>query len=191
MFLDEAGLRKVFDLQSPHQMLEKLRWETGLIHSMLADDRKVIFAAFNAAATAWHLTEWIIEAWDDLPAQEISKGDYRGNVVQRCPDLEICRQISVGWKHRVVKQRNDPAIQASHMIFRMKDGKITDGPPARVETSPVIFFGTKHVDLDAFDRLVTFWADELGRLRIDTAFTVQGNIATTHSAIAVGGTAVD
>jgi len=56
----------------------------------------------------------------------------------------------------------------------------------------VIFFGTKHVDLDAFvDRLVTFWADELGRLRIDTAFTVQGNIATTHSAIAVGGAALD
>jgi len=133
MFLDEAGLRKVFDLQSPHQM-RKLRWETGLIHSMLADDQKVIFAAFNAAATAWHLTEWIIEAWDDLPAQEISKGDYRGNVVQRCPDLEICRQISVGCKHRVVKQRNDPAIQASHMIklyFRMKDGKITDGPTCK------------------------------------------------------------
>ncbi|AWM01281.1 hypothetical protein [Bradyrhizobium amphicarpaeae] len=96
MFKDETGRRKVFDLQSPHQMLEKLRWEAGLIHSMLADDRKVIFAAFNAVATAWHLTEWVLDAWDQLQPQPFSRVQYRADVVRRCSDLEICRQISVG-----------------------------------------------------------------------------------------------
>jgi hypothetical protein len=35
MFEDQGGLRKVFDLQSPHQMLEKLRWENDLVCTML------------------------------------------------------------------------------------------------------------------------------------------------------------
>ena len=60
MFEDQGGLRKVFDLQSPHQMLEKLRWENDLVRTMLVDDPKVIFAAFNAAATAWHIAEWVM-----------------------------------------------------------------------------------------------------------------------------------
>jgi hypothetical protein len=59
-FADDDGVRKVFDLSSPLQMLAKLRWENDQIKSMLAiDDPKVIFAAFNAAATAWHLIEWV------------------------------------------------------------------------------------------------------------------------------------
>ena len=59
-FSDDDGLRKVFDLSSPMQMLAKLQWENDQIKSMLAvEDPKVIFAAFNAAATAWHLIEWV------------------------------------------------------------------------------------------------------------------------------------
>jgi len=176
MFRDDDGLRKVFDLRSPHQILEKLRWETTLIHAMLPQEPKVIFAAFNAAATAWHLTEWVIEVWDDLPIQAVSRENYRNDVVKRCPNLEICRQISVGWKHRVVKQRNDPAVQASHLIklyVRVEDGKLIDGPPTRVERSPAIFVGTHHFELDAFfDRLVNFWTEELDRLRIDPSFAL-------------------
>jgi hypothetical protein len=41
-------------------MLAKLQWENEQINSMLAsEDPKVIFAAFNAAATAWHLIDWV------------------------------------------------------------------------------------------------------------------------------------
>jgi hypothetical protein len=177
MFEDQKGLRKVFDLQSPHQMLEKLRWENGLIHTMLAEDSKVIFAAFNAAATAWHIAEWIVEVWDELPPQNLTKDNYRDDVVLRCPELDICRQISIGWKHRVVKRRNDPSVQASHLVklyVKTKEGRIVgDGRPGWVEKSPVIFVGTKHFELDQFfDRLTAFWSDELARLRINPAFTV-------------------
>jgi hypothetical protein len=180
IFEDQTGLRKVFDLQSPHQMLEKLRWETDLIHSMLVNDSKVIFAAFNGAATAWHIAEWIIEIWNELPPQNLTKEKYRSDVVSRCPELEICRQISVGWKHRVVKVRNDPTVQASHMVklhVRREDGRIVnEGRPARVEISPVIFVGTKHFELDKFfDHLTSFWSDELARLGVNPAFTVVSN----------------
>jgi hypothetical protein len=50
-FSDKSGIRKVFDLSSPRQLLEKLRWENDQIKNMAAEeDPRVIFAAFNAAA---------------------------------------------------------------------------------------------------------------------------------------------
>lgn len=179
MFQDHDGKRKVFGLSSPTQMLAKLQWENDQIKSMLADrDPKVIFAAFNAAATAWHMIEWIIESWDNLAERQLfPKTAYRNDVLARCADLEACRQISVGWKHRIVSSRNDPAIQASHVMkffVRTIDGKIaSDGPPDRTEISPAIIVGTKQVPLDAFfDRVALFWSDELSRLKFNPAFTV-------------------
>lgn len=100
-FGDPAGLFKVFDLTSPNHMLQKLRWETDLIKLMLPTDTKVVFAAFNAAATAWHLTEWVTDSSNNY-APTMSAAAYRQDVTTRCPELETCRQISVGWKHRVL-----------------------------------------------------------------------------------------
>ncbi|AWM01280.1 hypothetical protein [Bradyrhizobium amphicarpaeae] len=76
----------------------------------------------------------------------------------------------------MVEQRNDPAIQASHVLklyFRTKDGKIADEPPTKIEQSLAIFFGTKQFALDQFfDGLVLFWTDELARLGVNPEFTV-------------------
>jgi hypothetical protein len=43
-------------------MLEKLRWETAQVKTMLAaGDPRAIYAAFNAAATAWHICDWVMK----------------------------------------------------------------------------------------------------------------------------------
>jgi hypothetical protein len=167
-FRDDDGLRKVFDLSSPVQMLTKLKWENDQIKSMLvAQDPKVIYAAFNAAATAWHLIDWVVtfsKIYTGARQPEIAIGDYRKDAISRCPELEACRQLAVGWKHRVVRDRNDPTVQALHVVDfyeRASDGKLFVSRQHR----PVIYVGTKALSLDVvFEAVTLFWFEELARL---------------------------
>jgi hypothetical protein len=176
-FADEEGIRKVFDLHSPTEMLKKLRWEQGQIEAMLAvEDPNVIFAAFNAAATAWHMIDWIktysrIHPNMGLPC--IDTKTYRDSVIARCPELSICRQISVGWKHRIVDQFNNPGVQALHVIdiyMKFENGLPVPGArPAYSQRRPAIYSGTQSIALDSFFRIVTeFWIEELERLKFPT-----------------------
>jgi hypothetical protein len=178
-FADDDGVRKVFDLSSPMQMLTKLQWENDQIKLMLAvDDPKVIFAAFNAAATAWHLIEWVTTFARVYPLEEkldIDTNTYRADAIARCPELVVCQQLSIGWKHRVV-ERNNPAVQALHVLdlyFKTEGGLPVDGAsPARWRRRPAIYNGTKSVDLDVFFEIVTrFWSAELDRLKFIRQFT--------------------
>jgi hypothetical protein len=173
-FADDNGLRKVFDLHSPTQMLKKLQWEQKQIETMLAaDDPDVIFAAFNAAATAWHLIDWIktysrIHPNMNLPA--IDTRTYRDDVIARCPDLAVCRQISVGWKHRIVDQYNDPKVQALHVIdfyVKCENGlPVSNAPPTYSRMRPAIYRGKQSITLEVFFRnIVAFWTTELDRLK--------------------------
>jgi hypothetical protein len=180
-FEDSAGVRKVFDLSSPTQMFEKLYWENGQIKTMLAiDDSKVIFAAFNAAATAWHLIEWITTFARVHPLEDkldIDVKTYREDAVARCPELAICQQLSVGWKHRITERPNNPHVQALHvldMYVKTEGGLPVDGAsPTRWRKRPAIYNGTKSIDLDVFFEIVTqFWSAELDRLKFNPQFTV-------------------
>jgi hypothetical protein len=167
-FSDDDGLRKVFDLSSPMQMLTKLQWENEQIKSMIEiNDPKVIFAAFNAAATAWHLIDWVVtfsKIYPDTRQPHIEMARYRKDAISRCPELGACRQLSVGWKHRVVSNRNDPTVQALHVVDfyeRVSDGKLFSSQQHR----PVIYVGTHPTSLDViFEAVTLFWSDELARL---------------------------
>src|ERR1700730_16005423 len=130
-FVDDLGHRKGFNLKSPINMLDKLKWEIEQVRALdAAGDRKVIFATFNAAATAWHIIDWVKTFNRIYPNERklpIEPKHYRGDVTTRCPHLRICRQISVGWKHRIVDQFNDPTIQALAVVniyVRNVDGKM-------------------------------------------------------------------
>jgi hypothetical protein len=157
-FSDDDGLRKVFDLSSPMQMLAKLQCENEQIKSMLAtDDPKVIFAAFNAAATAWHLIEWVVTFARVYPQKtklDIDAKTYREDAVSRCPELSICRQLSVGWKHRIVELKNNPDVQALYVVriyIKMKNGIPVEGArPSRWHKRPAIYHGTQFIALDVF-----------------------------------------
>ena len=51
-----TDIERFFDLSNPWQM----QWEVDLLRSLWqSKDSKVVFAAFNAATTAWHLCDWI------------------------------------------------------------------------------------------------------------------------------------
>jgi hypothetical protein len=180
MLRDDEGHRKVFDLRSPTQLLAKLEWETQLVKDMLAvEDPKTVFAAFNAAATAWHITDWIHTYSRVHPSEtlNIDHKAYRGDAISRCPNLEICRQIAVGWKHRIVEQRNDPDISATMMIqifLKTKDGKVDmNARPARTKIVPQILSGRSAINLDVlFNDVLQFWRAELDRLGFRQEFTI-------------------
>jgi hypothetical protein len=180
-FSDKLGTRKVFDLSSPRQLLEKLRWESDQIKKMsAAEDPRVIFAAFNAAATAWHMIEWIETFWT-VHANEVKPTidlkAYRKDVISRFPDLAICQQLTNGWKHRVVDRTNNPSVQALQVLdvyVKMKEGEPDlDGPLTYSKLRPRIYVGTKSIDLDIFfSKLTKFWSSELDELRFSPEFTV-------------------
>jgi hypothetical protein len=180
-FSDKSGVRKVFDLSSPRQLLEKLRWESDQINKMAAeDDPRVIFAAFNAAATAWHMIEWIETFWALHPGEvkpPIDVKAYRKDVISRFPDLVICQQLTNGWKHRVIDRTNNPSVQALQVLdvyVKMKDGRPDlDGRLTYSKLRPRIYIGTKSINLDLFFAEVTgFWSSELDRLQFNPEFTV-------------------
>jgi hypothetical protein len=112
-------------------MLDKLRWEIDQVKALVAaGDRKVIFATFNAAATAWHIIDWV-KTFNIVHPNErplpIDPTHYRTDVSARCPHLRICRQISVGWKHRIVDQYNDPtAARGSRSAIIVAPSKLCD-----------------------------------------------------------------
>jgi hypothetical protein len=168
VLVDELGHQKVFDLKSPIQMLDKLRWEIEQVKTLIeAKDRKVIFASFSAAATAWHIIDWI-KTFNKVHPNEkpllIDPAHYRSDVTARCPRLRICRQISVGWKHRVVDQFNDPHIQALAVIniyVREIDGHLYPSQQ-KYEQSIAIFDGKKHIPIvEFFNEILAFWTEEL------------------------------
>lgn len=170
---DDAGHRKVFDLISPTQLLSKLEWETQQVKDFLAaEDPKAVFAAFNAAATAWHITDWVrtfSRVHPNAGKHDIDDKTYRADAIGRCPNLELCRQISVGWKHRIIDQRNDPDLTAMMMVqifVKTKDGKIDmNDRPARTKIVPQLMRGSSLLNLDTlFEDVLGFWRSELQRL---------------------------
>jgi hypothetical protein len=175
--VDELGHRKVFDLKSPINMLDKLRWEIDQLAGLVAaSDRKMIFATFNAAATAWHIIDWVKtfhRVHPKEPPLPIDPLHYRADVTARCPRLRICRQISVGWKHRIVDDFNDPQIQALAVInifVRQIDGKSEQ----RYQQSIAIYDGKTHIPIvDFFDGILTFLTEELqDRLKFRKEFSL-------------------
>jgi hypothetical protein len=184
-FSDKLGVRKVFDLSSPRQLLEKLTWENDQIKRMAAeDDPRVIFAAFNAAASAWHMIEWIETFWTLHPTESkpsVNVETYRKDVISRFPDLAVCQQLTNGWKHRVIDRTNNPTVQALQVLdvyVKMKDGQPDlDGRLAYSKLRPRIYIGTNSINLDLFFSQITeFWSSELDRLQFDPDFTVGAGI---------------
>jgi len=115
-------------------MLSKLLWEIdGLSRSLSVWTKRTefpepLFIAWNAAVTAWHITDWL---WQSSPEirlilarryqlnfTEGSKNalrdgleDFQEAVAKDCRFLYVCREIANGSKH-MRKNKVDPDITA-------------------------------------------------------------------------------
>gem|GEM_PF-3916726 len=136
--LDIDGRGKTFGLWHPRQALLKLRWEYDMLVGFENDgDDRHVFAAFNAASTAWHLAEW---TWHTLPQLEsppknfARMKDFYADCLTGFPELDLCRQIANGGKHFRLEGRHDIGVRTSTMYMlkyrRDQNGKIEFVAPA-------------------------------------------------------------
>lgn len=103
-----------FSFETSVDIIWKLYWEIArLDHATPHDVIDMKCFAFNAAITAWQLSDWIFE---DMSAEQrrqfgISTSAALKNLAcEQCRALHLCRQIATASKHRVVKVHYDDSI---------------------------------------------------------------------------------
>ena len=94
----------------------KLDWEiAGLCLREPHDVIDMKYFAFNAAVTAWTLTDWVFE--DMTLAQRShhrvrSQSEFQKLARDQCRALHLCRQVATASKHRTVDKYPDPSVSA-------------------------------------------------------------------------------
>jgi hypothetical protein len=120
-------------MHEPQHMLSKLLWEIRELTDVMSvwtenEEFPVpIFIAFNAAVTAWHITDWLWQSRAQTRALlaerykiEFSEGTQNGlrvglerlqsSVAADCRALHVCREIANGSKH-MRKTKVDPDVK--------------------------------------------------------------------------------
>ena len=131
---EHSEIQNVFAMNEPLHMVAKLMWELeNLTKSMSVwTDNKgypvPIFAAFNTAITAWHITDWL---WQSNPQTRAvlarrydftfnewkpkdlraALGRFQNAVARDSRALHICREIANGSKH-MRTDKADPNVKA-------------------------------------------------------------------------------
>lgn len=130
----QSDIQNVFAMHEPQHMLSKLLWEIDKLITSLSVWTKnegfpePIFIAFNAAVTAWHMTDWL---WQSRPETRellskrysfaFNEGTRNGlregleafqdAVAAESRHLYVCREVANGSKH-MRKSRSDPDVSA-------------------------------------------------------------------------------
>jgi hypothetical protein len=128
-----SPIENVFAMSEPQHVLSKLLWEIDALtqsQSVWVDNETFptpIFRAWNAAVTAWHITDWLWASKSEIRAkvatvhgfvyEETPAGIRRGlekfqeAVAIRERSLYICREIANGSKH-MRRTKSAPDIKA-------------------------------------------------------------------------------
>jgi hypothetical protein len=103
----KPGELQKFSFENCVDLVWKLDWEiVRLLHATPHDIIDMKCFAFNAAVTAWQLTDWVFE--DMTEDQRRKRGtsnlsELQHLVRQECRALHLCQRIALASKHRVVK----------------------------------------------------------------------------------------
>lgn len=129
-----SDIQNVFALNKPQHMLSKLLWEIEHLSSSLSvwtkrtEFPEPLFIVWNAAVTAWHITDWLWQSSPEIRAvlarryrlnfTEGSKNalrdgleDFQEAVAKDCRFLYVCGEIANGSKH-MRKNKVDPEVTA-------------------------------------------------------------------------------
>jgi hypothetical protein len=171
----------VFVLATSQHMMMKLSWEIAALEEALASDdlhrmHDRAYIAYNSAVTAWHLTDWVwSEASPELRRNMLSKFKAIGSqkrhfqmaLAKDCRELQICRQIANGSKHKVL-ETPDPTVRADveWHIERARAGVFRPGDPL-VKYGYQLFVidqSTRRPALDVFHEVERYWRGLLASL---------------------------
>jgi hypothetical protein len=160
--------RKRLGLDSPTDLLAKLRWEIVQLGLPIDEQAVASYRAFNCAVTAWSISDWV---WKSASADlrrrlraESPKPDandaecFASLLRQQSRELAICQQLANGSKHFVLDKYNDKTVSsyrtASVSFF------LSDTGEEHIEHTHGVFVETgTHVysDLGLFTRAHDYW----------------------------------
>jgi hypothetical protein len=127
-------IQNVLAMNEPQHMLSKLFWEVQELmqsQSVWKENDSFptpIFFAFNAAVTAWHITDWLWQSnaetravlakrykfefhEDSAHGLRLGLERFQKAVTAHCRALHVCQQIANGSKH-MRTTKHDPKVQA-------------------------------------------------------------------------------
>jgi hypothetical protein len=113
--MTRPGELQTFSFENSVDLVRKLDWKiVRILHATPRDIIDMKCFAFNAAVTAWQVTDWV---FDDMTAdQKQSRGissltDFQKLVSSECRALHLCQWTAAASKHRVVTNRyHDPKV---------------------------------------------------------------------------------
>jgi hypothetical protein len=154
--MTRPGELQTFSFESSVDLVWKLDWEImRILHSTPRDIIDMKCFAFNAAVTAWQLTDWV---FDDMTAkQKQSRGisnltDLQILVTSECRALHLCHWIATASKHRIVKnRRHDLTVKTA-----VRCAPLVNGQSPKWEL--IIIDGNKENDAsDIFEEARMYW----------------------------------
>jgi hypothetical protein len=124
-----GDIGNVFAMHEPHHMLAKLLWEIHELTTSMSvwvENEQFpvsIFRSWNAAVTAWHITDWLwassketrdlmrkrYDVFDDETKKGLRKGlgVFQDRIAEDCRELYLCREIANGSKHMRTEKRDE------------------------------------------------------------------------------------
>lgn len=109
------GQPQTFAIDNCRDMLDKLGWEIEQLKLSQDDVRPLQYGCYNAAVTAWHLTDWVYaEATREqrTTLKIKTRGDLQEKARSECRELYLCYYLANASKHRKVTLFIDPRINA-------------------------------------------------------------------------------
>lgn len=116
---------KTFFIRTPADLLEKLRWEAGVLwDSAPFDLQQRAYMVMNCAITAWQMKDWVyntldaagrLKVLDDYAKRPItSREDFGVYLKKANPYMRMAHQIATASKHMQIERRgNEPDIRTT------------------------------------------------------------------------------
>jgi hypothetical protein len=162
---------KRLGLDSPPDLLAKLRWEIVQLGIPVEQEAVASYRAFNCAVTAWSIKDWVWKAISpdlrerlrvESPKPKAKDGECFASLLrERSRELAICQQLANGSKHFILDDKySDKAIssyRAASVSFY-----ISDNGEGHAEPTHGVFIedGVRtYSDLGLFTRAHDYWRE--------------------------------
>jgi hypothetical protein len=154
---------KRFGLLTPRDLLSKLLWEIECLADPSSSLEIESYRCFNAAVTAWHLTDWVWQAHHQNEYGTVAK--FQEWVRRQSKELGICDQLANGSKHF----ERDPKWDRTDVFVKTEPSLVIIKPPSgalKFLTQPSLFvydgdrmMGPSYL----FGEAYTFWYSHLDK----------------------------
>jgi hypothetical protein len=160
------GQKPTSAFETCRDLLDKLKWEIEQLSMTIAalDPEFLKYACFNAAVTAWQITDWV--ALDADATQKAALGligptpekyltQLQAKACTECRAVYLAHQVATASKHADVTMHVDPTVDAGAVPTKLPtwEAFISDGR-------------TKHKAIDVFEQALAYWANMIGLHRI-------------------------